>query len=410
MDGEGECDMDGRAKRLLYRYALGVCSVALLSAQSEIVGVGSNVTMISTDLAVLEAQEVRKDIPCTVTPNKPVLGFDLRYHISYDVTVPMKDLAGAENILTILFRITSDKRRDEPFYFSQHVNVPYIEEDTKGDAFLTGNIDLGEGNYHVDWLMRDRSERVCSFYWDSEVALPSKDKAIELTIPPNIVESTSIEQFTEEPPVERVKKTDALNVKVLVNFGPQNPLAASMRPIDTSALVTILRHISREPQFGKFSLVAFNMQEQRVLYRQGDADKIDFPALGRAVQKVKLGTVDSKTLAVKHADTEFLADLLKSELGGSRPDAVIFAGPKVMLDEQIPDDQLKPLAADVDYPVFYFNYNLTPQATPWRDSIGKVVKTMKGTEFTITRPRDLWFSATDMVSRIVKSKHERKAP
>ena len=160
MDGEGECDMDGRAKRLLYRYALGVCSVALLSAQSEIVGVGSNVTMISTDLAVLEAQEVRKDIPCTVTPNKPVLGFDLRYHISYDVTVPMKDLAGAENILTILFRITSDKRRDEPFYFSQHVNVPYIEEDTKGDAFLTGNIDLGEGNYHVDWLMRDRSERV----------------------------------------------------------------------------------------------------------------------------------------------------------------------------------------------------------------------------------------------------------
>ena len=364
--------MDGRAKRLLYRYALGVCSVALLSAQSEIVGVGSNVTMISTDLAVLEAQEVRKDIPCTVTPNKPVLGFDLRYHISYDVTVPMKDLAGAENILTILFRITSDKRRDEPFYFSQHVNVPYIEEDTKGDAFLTGNIDLGEGNYHVDWLMRDRSERVCSFYWDSEVALPSKDKAIELTIPPNIVESTSIEQFTEEPPVERVKKTDALNVKVLVNFGPQNPLAASMRPIDTSALVTILRHISREPQFGKFSLVAFNMQEQRVLYRQGDADKIDFPALGRAVQKVKLGTVDSKTLAVKHADTEFLADLLKSELGGSRPDAVIFAGPKVMLDEQIPDDQLKPLAADVDYPVFYFNYNLTPQATPWRDSASSI--------------------------------------
>ena len=252
-----------------------------------------------------------------------------------------------------------------------------------------------------------------------EIAVPVKvpvelntyeDLTTPTIVAPNIVESTSIEQFTEEPPVERVKKTDALNVKVLVNFGPQNPLAASMRPIDTSALVTILRHISREPQFGKFSLVAFNMQEQRVLYRQGDADKIDFPALGRAVQKVKLGTVDSKTLAVKHADTEFLADLLKSELGGSRPDAVIFAGPKVMLDEQIPDDQLKPLAADVDYPVFYFNYNLTPQATPWRDSIGKVVKTMKGTEFTITRPRDLWFSATDMVSRIVKSKHERKTP
>jgi hypothetical protein len=29
---------------------------------------------------VLEAQEVRKEVACTVTPEKPVLGFDLRFH------------------------------------------------------------------------------------------------------------------------------------------------------------------------------------------------------------------------------------------------------------------------------------------------------------------------------------------
>ena len=49
-----------------------------------------------------------------------------------------------------------------------------------GDATLGGIFDLGEGNYHVDWLMRDRSERVCSFYWDSEATLPPKDKQIAL--------------------------------------------------------------------------------------------------------------------------------------------------------------------------------------------------------------------------------------
>ncbi|HYZ85505.1 MAG TPA: acetyltransferase, partial [Bryobacteraceae bacterium] len=59
-------------------------------------------------------------------------------------------------------------------------------------------------------------------------------------------------------------------------------------------------------------------------------------------------------------------------------------------------------------PVFYMNYNLYPQAVPWNDTISKAVKILKGTEFTITRPRDLWFAVTEMVSRIVKLKQERR--
>jgi hypothetical protein len=54
------------------------------------------------------------------------------------------------------------------------------------------------------------------------------------------------------------------------------------------------------------------------------------------------------------------------------------------------------------------NYNLYPQAVPWNDTISKAVKILKGTEFTITRPRDLWFAVTEMVSRIVKLKQERR--
>ena len=85
---------------------------------------------------------------------------------------------------------------------------------------------------------------------------------------------------------------------------------------------------------------------------------------------------------------------------------MVFAGPKVMLDEAVPQETLKPLA-DVDYPVFYMNYNLNPQAVPWKDSISRAVKIFKGTEYTISRPRDLWFAVSEMVSRIVKLKHGR---
>lgn len=326
------------------------------------------------------------------------------------LSVPLSELAGMENQLTILFRVIPDAHKDHPLYFVQHIHVPKIEDDAKGDANLHGTVDLGEGSYHVDWLMRDRSERVCTFYWDSEAVLPAKDKQIEVALPPGTAEAALREQFKEDPPVERAQGSPPLNIKVLVNFAPQIADSAAMRPSDTVALVSLLRRISREPNFGKFSLVAFNVQEQRVIYRQSGADKIDFPALGEAVRKIKLGTVDAKLLVKKHGEMDFLSDLIMKEIStGDHPDAVIFAGPKIMLDDSVPEDQLRPFASDVDFPVFYMNYNLYPIDMPWRDSVSHAVKLFRGTEYTISRPRDLWFAATEMIQRVVKSKHGRAA-
>lgn len=386
--------------------ALAASLAAPLKPQTPLIGSNGAVRINNSDTAVLETHEARKDLPCTVTPTKPELGFDFRFHTHYDVSVPLNDLAGSENQLTILFRVTP-AGKDDPSFFVQRIHVPQLEDDAKGNATLTGLLDLGEGNYHVDWLMRDRTERVCSFYWDSEASLPAKDRQMELALPPGAVQGSDAEQFAEEPPVERGQASEPLNIKVLMNFAPQNADSPTLRPTDTQALVTMLRQISREPRFGKFSLVAYNIQEQKVLYRQSSAAKIDFPALGDAVQRIKLGTVDAQKLGQKHSEVEFLSNLIAKEMSGDHPDALIFAGPKIMLDESVPEEQLKPFATDLDFPVFYVNYNLNPQAVPWRDSIGHAVKLFKGTEYTITKPRDLWFSVSDLVSRIVKSRHGR---
>jgi len=370
-----------------------------------------NVHIFNTDLAVLESGETRKDLPCTVTPEKPVIGFDLRFHAGYQVTIPLKDLSGSDNLLNILFRVETKDHPDQPTYFSQHIRVPAIEDDAKGDAFLQGNFDLGEGQYHVDWLMRDRGERVCSFSWDSDAALTPKDKPMSLAIPPESIQRTDPEQFKDEPPVARASDQPPLNVKMLVNFAPQNSLSSTLQPVDTSALVSILRSIVRDPRIGKFSIVAFNMQEQKVVYRQEDADRLDFPALGQALTSLNLGTVDLRRLGDKHGDTEFLTNLVRKEVapsGPDHPDAVIFAGPKVLLDSNVPDEALKG-AGNVDFPVFYMNYNLSPQQVPWKDAISHTVHFFRGTEYTISKPRDLWVAVSEMVSRIVKSRNGKQA-
>jgi len=371
---------------------------------------GGAVRMFPSDLAVLEAGEVRKDLPCSAVSSKPLLGFDLRYHTGYEVSVPLRDLAGNENLLTVLFRVIPVDPKGEPIYLTQRIQVPSIEEDAKGDAYLQGGFDVGEGKYHVDWLMRDRSERVCSNSWDFEATLPAKDKQINLALNTGEIRSLDREQFREEPPVARSTEESPLNVKVLINFAPQNAKAATLQPLDTSALVAILRNISRDPRIGRFSIVAFNLQEQRVLHRQDNADKIDFPALGEALQSLNLGTIDLKRLSQKNADTEFLTNLIRQEVAtpANTPDAIVFAGPKALLEENIPQESLKQIG-EIHYPVFYMNYNLYPQAIPWTDTISKAVKYMKGQEYTISRPRDLWYAVTEMVSRIVKSKQGRRS-
>ena len=390
-----------------------LCVQTIVVAQTTISGSGPNggVIMHNSDLAVLEAGEVRKDIPCTVSPVKPELGFDLKFHAGYDVTVPMTDLAGRENLLSILFRVTPENRKDQPTYLIQHVRVPLLEEDIKGDAFLQGVFDLGEGNYHIDWLMRDRADRVCADSWDIEAAIAPKDKGIALVVVPGTVQRSDAGQFNEEPPVQRALGEQPLNVKVLINFAPQNSLSAALQPVDTTALVSILRGISREPRIGKFSITAFNMQEGRIVYRQSDADRIDFPALGKALDSLNLGTVDLKRLSEKHGDTNFLADLIQKEVSGTgdqHPDAVIFAGPKVMLDANVPQESLRQVGG-VDFPVFYMNYNLYPQAVPWKDAISHTVKYFRGIEYTISRPRDLWFAVSDLVTRVVKSRNGKRS-
>jgi hypothetical protein len=391
------------------RLALIMLSAASCWAQTILNGVGTSVHLVNDDMAMLEAQIPRKDLPCDVKPADPVLGFDLRFHAGYDVNIPLKELAGDGNMLTMLFRVTPDADPEKQVYFTQMVRVPPIDEDAGGETTLGGVFDVGEGKYHVDWLMRDRQNHVCAYFWDKTAELPDRDKDIDLDIAANAVEATRMEQFLEDAPVQR-ETGRLLNVKVMVNFAPQDQNSSAMRPIDTLALVTMMRRITREPRFGKFSVVAFNIQEQRVLYSQSSADRIDFPKLGKSIKDVEPGVLDMKLMANKRGEVEFLTELIKKELSGSdKPDALIFAGPKYIVQEGSPEDELK-AAETVDYPVYYLNYNLSPKDIPWRDSIGRAIRVFGGKEYALNRPRDLWFAVTEIVNRIVELKQGAAPP
>jgi hypothetical protein len=380
---------------------------AALSTASAQDSYGTHPILMPGDMAVLDAGEGRKDLMCTVTPEKPLLGFDLKFHTGFSVDIPMRELEGPGNTLYIVFRVTpkGPGKNPEPVYFHEQFKVPPIDTDG-GAATLEGLFDVGEGAYHVDWFVHDVAGRFCSSYWDLDAARAAKDKQVELSLPPSAIRRSEEEQFQPEPPVIRSLDESPLNIKVLMNFAPQRADSAALDPVDRVALISILRNLSRNPQIGKFSLVAFNLQEQQVLYRQNPSDHIDFPNLGQALKHLSLGTVDLRQLENRHGDTDFLSGLCKKETSEPNLDGLIFVGPKALLDANVPDDALKQIG-DLDYPVFYMNYSLQPQLIPWKDSISHVVRFFKGREYTISGPRDLWNAVTEVVSRIAKSRQSR---
>lgn len=362
--------------------------------------------LVNTDQAMLEPGDPRHDLNCAVTPEKPVLGLDLKFHAGYTVAIPLGDVEGMGNRLTVVFRVTP-KAGGNAAYFSDHIRVPPITQ-TSGTALFAGSFDVGAGDYHVDWLIRDLGERYCSFYWDVTAERSPHDWNVALAVPPNTIRATEQDQF--QPEVRRGRAEDpSLKVKVLMNFAPEKPNSAAISARDRLALISILRDLSRNPHIGQVSLITFNLDEQRVLYRQDFSNQIDFPALGRALKNLNLGTVDYRQLRDPNRDVEFLSTLAKTEMTGDRSfDGLIFVGPKLRADSSVPENSLKQIG-EPRYPVFYLNYTPDPLALPWSDVIGKMVKFFKGREFTISGPKDLFDAVGEVVARMTRSKMSRSA-
>ena len=212
-----------------------------------------------TDMAVLASRERRADFSCQVTPDKPALGFDLRFHSNYRVAVPIKVLADVGGWLQVIMRVTPSANSEEPVYLIHRYSIPDVPLEAKGEGELASGVDLGLGRYKVDWMIRDGRGRVCSSHWELEAKLRGGRQNLPLTLDPNMVAGRVEGPFDDEPPVERAA-TRPLHVKILLNLSPVKPQETILRPEDAAVLLSMLRSITREPGLSRFTLVAFNLR------------------------------------------------------------------------------------------------------------------------------------------------------
>jgi hypothetical protein len=353
------------------------------------------------DLARLAAYDPRAELPCEVTSDKPGLGFDLRFHSNYHVTVPVRALVDAGGWFQVAMRVTSTAENDQPVYLAHRFDIRNVpDEGNKEDVELSDGFDLGPGTYRVDWIMRDARARVCSTHWDLEAKTGHGKRDMPLTLAPNQVVDAGMKGSSHGPQPNE-DAAQPLQVKILLNLSPAKPQESIVRPEDAAALFAILRGIAGQPGIVLSTVMAFNLREQKIVYRQEKAERIDFLALEKATLSRTSGTIDISRLRDPQSETRFVTGLLADELGAQAdsPDAIVIVGAKVSLDRNIPRNSLKARGSAI-CPVFYLNYTANPLEA-WPDTIGSALKAYKGAAvYNIVFPRDLGLAMRELLSRI----------
>lgn len=344
----------------------------------------------ATDRAVLAGSENRNDLDCRVEPLRPRLNFDLKYTAGYVVHLPAEAVMPTGEHLRVLFRVRAlGQGPAAPVYFQQSFDVAARSADGGGSALFQGRYFLGPGRYSVDWLMRNLQGRVCSSHWQMRAPKPGHNGRLAASAPPHMIAPYREDTFDEEPPAARdAGVSGGLHVRLLLNLGPLDRNRFKLSEYEIDSIVGMLRSLHREPSIGTFSLTAFNAYDRQIVYAAERRTKLDFPALGDAIESMRVGTVDVEALADSDGEQRFLADLLNEALAPEPdpPDAVVVVGPKVGREGRIPEGLLSVRAASS--PLFRFVFNRNPRSYPWPGELETALHPYGLTVYSVTRPQD----------------------
>jgi hypothetical protein len=161
-------------------------------------------------------------LPCKVRLLSLKLGLDPGFHVGYQTDIQLRDFIGEGDVLTVVFRVVPNNNANAPLYFRQKWQVPAIPEDAKGAVTLEGNFIAGPGDYHVDWLIRDRRDRACSAYWRISVRLPAgKGQLFPILTPAPAISPASEVGLMRQPAQENAER--GWKAAILIHVDSQRP-------------------------------------------------------------------------------------------------------------------------------------------------------------------------------------------
>lgn len=326
-------------------------------------------------------------VPCRVRALPPRPRFTFRLQAGYRAELPMRPHAGEKHVWTILTRITPQQPGAVPTYLGSEWPLPPVPATTKESAIVSGGYLLGEGEYRVEWLLLDDQGRACQDDWKVRVRRAEELRAGAEKQPPFSVRPlSSIRWDGNHRTPDRPRR-----VTVLLHAAPVWPFSRALRDYDVGFLMGTLLTLLEQVPFTEVRLVAFNLDQLRVLYRSDQLGPEGFTELARAITGQELGTVDIDTLNQVEGHWTLLEQIVRGEQERQTPsDLVLFVGPTLLRHIEKPPRTLREaLKENGGLPVLYLEHQSWYRGGSFPDVIAHLTRALGGRRLVFHNPRDL---------------------
>jgi len=343
---------------------------------------------LSDDQKNFEPRSTDKPLHCEVMPIHPTLDFNFRLQSGYLMRVPMNQYEGSGHAWFVLERITPQEGNQQPVYLAARVRLPTVPAQNKNEIETGGGYYLGPGRYDVAWKLMDDSGRVCRKTFTVDAKPSHAERKVKVAMEPG-----TVAQFGGRRAPNAVRdKDDAapLRVTVLLHAAPISPRRSRMTPRDRLMLMGILSSFLERVPVRNVRLTAFNLEQQRELYRQDHFQPGNMGELGQSINSMELALVDYHVLQNRGGHLDLLTDIINRELTEQSPsDVVLFLGPLARFDDKIHADDLeRPQPAGPKFVYFQYRPPMRVQQAVLPDTIAKAVGKLKGKTFIIRTPGD----------------------
>jgi len=372
------------------------CLASTTTAQSPLTGLPVQLVTAAFD------RNTPNSLKCSVEQWRPVLDFAFRFAAGYIVRCRLGIFEGQERILGVFARVTPAGK--PPTLLGERAQIPQVDPRVAGGRnpsklnstlTLSGAFAVGVGDYLVEILAVDDRDRTVRKRWRLHVAANRPQRNVPLAIAPLTVEPLT----GHASELAAASGKGKVRLTVLLDAAPINPYQSELHAWDRSFLLGSLYSLLREMPYRAVRLVAFNLEQQREIFRREGFDGAAFLNLAEALRSMETATISIQALKNRNSPV-FLIDLVSRELADSESaDAVVFLGPSSRpRDDPIGSDLLHTRNTGRP-PFFYFEYSPWPEH-PFPDALEQLTKSLDGKTYVIRSPQDLGQSIQKMLTQL----------
>jgi hypothetical protein len=333
---------------------------------------------------------------CSIEHEKPLLDFTFHFDAGFRISCPFREFGGRKTRMTILVRVTPEGGTPVVLgtiaVFRGLSANPSLVYPGKAKVYyvVSGGFSVGEGRYRVEVLLADPRHRTCSRAWRIHVP-HHRQKAVPVVLAAHQVSSLTI------PPWRGPQANGRLRLAVLLSAGSYNPRAPRLGAAYQMMLLQILSSLLQQAPCTSVRLVAFNLDQEQVIYRDDVFEPSGFAKLRQAFSGLNLGIVSVQTLEKRNEWAQMLATLANQQLTAQPPpDAVIILGRSFRWVKKVPGDML--MFRYEGMPGFFYFENEPQNLFP--DSLGSLTKALGGKIYRISTPHDLGTAIQKMLAQL----------